>query len=95
MLMDINWLTWLGLFVVSLVIDAVYVLYTVSVMNAKPLTAANMSILSYLLGAIGVVSYVDNKLNLIPLALGAFIGTYIVVKWESNKKNRKLIDNLP
>jgi uncharacterized protein YebE (UPF0316 family) len=95
MLMDINWLLWLGLFGVSLLIDAVYVLYTVSIMNARPMTASIMSVLSYVLGAIGVVSYVDNKLNLVPLVFGAFIGTFVVVKWESNKKNRKKIDNLP
>lgn len=81
--MEFSWLAAIGLFFISVALDAVFAQYTVAVVDRRPMMAATMSLTSYLLGAIGVVSYVNNKWYLVPLVLGAFIGTYLVVKRES------------
>jgi len=70
------------LFLVAMLLDAVYAIYTFSLTKHKTMLAGTMSIFVYLLGAIGVVSYVHQKLYLIPLCLGAFLGTIIVVEYE-------------
>jgi hypothetical protein len=83
--MEFNWLLAVGLFFAALALDAVFALYTIYVIKKRALAAANMSLLTYLLGAAGIVSYVNNKWYIIPLSLGAFAGSYIIVKHESNK----------
>lgn len=88
--MEFSWIIALGLFFAATLLDAVFALYTVAVINTKPLRAANLSFLTYMLEAVGVVNYVHNKWYLAPLAVGAFTGSYAVVKWESTKKNKKL-----
>ena len=86
--MEFNWLLAIGLFFAASLLDAVFALYTVSVVKTQPLRAASLSFFTYLLEAVGVVNYVDNRLYLAPLALGAFVGSYIVVKWEAVKKEK-------
>jgi hypothetical protein len=87
--MEFNWLGAIGLFFAALVLDAVFALYTVAVVKSKALTAASMSFLTYLLSAVGILSFVNDKWYVLPLGLGAFVGSYIVVKYEANKKDRK------
>ena len=86
--MEFNWLIATGLYFAATLLDAIFALYTVAVINTKPLRAANLSFLTYMLEAVGVVNYVHNKWYLAPLALGAFSGSYAVVKWESLKKTK-------
>ena len=87
--MEFNWLAAVGLFVAATLLDAIFALYTVAVINTKPLRAATLSFLTYTLEAVGVVNYVKNEWYLVPLAVGAFTGSYAVVKWESIKKAKK------
>lgn len=87
--MHINWLLAVGLFVAASILDAIFALYTVAVVNTQPVRAASLSFLTYLLEAVGVVNYVGNRIYLAPLALGAFVGSYSVVKWEAIKKTKK------
>ena len=84
--MDFNIFVAVGLFFAATLLDAVFALYTVAVVNTAPLRAASLSFLTYMLEAVGVVNYVHNKWYLAPLALGAFAGSYAVVKWEARKK---------
>ena len=87
--MDFNiWLA-IGLFFAATLLDAIFALYTVAVINTNPFRAASLSFLTYMLEAVGVVNYVENKLYLLPLAVGAFVGSYAVVKWEAVKKSHK------
>jgi uncharacterized protein YebE (UPF0316 family) len=89
--MEFNWLIALGLFIAATLLDAVFALYTVAVVKTQPFRAASLSFFTYTLEAVGVVNYVNNKWYLIPLALGAFVGSYTVVKWEAIKKDRSKI----
>jgi hypothetical protein len=85
--MEFNWLAAIGLFFASAALDAVFALYTVAVIKNKALTAASWSFLTYLLMAVGILNYVENKLYIIPLSLGAFAGSYVIVKRESDKSD--------
>jgi uncharacterized membrane protein len=84
--MEFNWLQAIVLFFASAILDAVFALYTVAVVKSKALTASSMSLLTYLLMAVGILSFVKNRWYVMPLALGAFTGTYLVVKYEAVKK---------
>jgi phosphotransferase system glucose/maltose/N-acetylglucosamine-specific IIC component len=86
--MEFNWLLAVGLFFASLVLDAIFALYTVAVINTQAIRAASLSLVTYLLYAVGVLNFVDNKWYIVPLSLGAFAGSYMVVKYEAIKKKR-------
>ena len=85
----INPVVWALLFVVSIFYDIVYtksILY-ISKLSAGP--AANLSIVLYLMMAYGTFNYLENLLNLIPISIGAWIGTYGILKWEKFKKDNE------
>lgn len=87
--MEFNWFLAIGLFFAATLLDAVFALYTVAVINTQPFRAASLSFFTYTLEAIGVVNYVKNEWYLVPLAFGAFAGSYAVVKWEAVKKQKQ------
>jgi hypothetical protein len=77
-------------FAAYIIVDGMYAYYTLSVAQQQPIRAATVGSLMHFLIAVGVLSYVQNYLYIIPLALGSWIGTYIVVsKYSifSKKKN--------
>ncbi|HEV2412582.1 MAG TPA: hypothetical protein VGS28_02120 [Candidatus Saccharimonadales bacterium] len=78
------------LFFVALILDAVFALYTFSVTKHEPVKAGIYSAFIYLLSALGIVSFVNNKLYVIPLSLGAFLGAFLIVEKEKrdNKKDK-------
>lgn len=80
---DFNWLTALTVFVVYVFFDILYALYVICVSRKQALAASFTGSALYSLGAVGVMNYTHNVLYLIPLSLGAFIGTYIAVKYMS------------
>jgi hypothetical protein len=66
-------------------LDILFVFYTYAVVKRKPLRAATTAGSMYFLMAVGIMSYVDNPLYLIPLAAGSWVGTYIMVWYESKR----------
>lgn len=82
---EFDWTTALIVFVVYVIFDILYALYVICVSRRLPLAAATTGALLYSLGAVGVMNYTHNALYLIPLSLGAFIGTYIAVKYLGDK----------
>lgn len=75
-----NPLTALIVFVAYVVVDGMYAYYTLAVTDKQPLRAATVGAMMHFLIAVGVLSYVQNYLYIIPLALGSWIGTYAVVR---------------
>lgn len=77
---------WLALlvFVAYVLIDGMYAYYTIAVTKRRPVASASVGALMHFLIAFGVLNYVQNYLYLIPLALGSWVGTYLVV--SRNKK---------
>lgn len=70
------------IFSTYVVIDMLYAWYIISVNNRKAFTAAILTSIIYSLLAFGVVSYSKNIFYLIPLASGAFTGTFLMVKFK-------------
>lgn len=64
------------------IVDGMYAYYTLQVTKRKPFSAATTGALMHFLLAVGVLSYVQNYLYLIPLAIGSWIGTFVIVKKE-------------
>lgn len=79
-----NWVTAGMVFAVYVVVDIVYALYVLSVSRGHPLSAACYGSAIYTLGAYGVLTYSENPLYLVPLAAGAFLGTFLVVKYKKD-----------
>lgn len=69
-------------FVAYLIVDAMYAYYTIAVIRKKPFASASVGALMHFLIAFGVLNYVQNYLYVVPLALGSWIGTYLVVKYD-------------
>jgi hypothetical protein len=67
------------IFLAYLFIDGLYAYYTLSIVKLKPFSAATSGAIIYLLLAIGVLNYINNFLYLIPLGLGSWFGTFIVI----------------
>ena len=79
---DFSYITALTIFVTYVAIDMLYAWYIMSVNKKRALTAAVLTSIIYSLLAFGVVSYSKNIYYLIPLASGAFLGTYLMVKFK-------------
>lgn len=82
---NFSWATAATVFVVYVFFDILYALYVICVSRKQALAASAISSVLYSLGAYGVMNYLDNPWYLLPLACGAFIGTYIAVRymdWE-------------
>ncbi len=58
-------------------IDVIYVHFVRSVSEHNPVKAATCSTSIYLLMAFGVVHYVEQPIYLIPMSIGAWLGTYV------------------
>jgi hypothetical protein len=63
-------------------LDGMYAYYTVSVTKKRPFSSASVGALMHFLIAFGVLNYVENYLYILPIALGSFIGTYVVVRYD-------------
>lgn len=79
---EFSYITAASIFATYVVIDMLYAWYIMSVNEKKALTAAALTSIIYSLLAFGVVSYSKNIYYLIPLASGAFIGTYLMVRFK-------------
>jgi hypothetical protein len=78
---DFDPLQALTVFVVYVLFDILYAVYVMCVTRKLPVSASAVSAVLYSLGAYGVMTYLSNPLYLIPLAAGAFLGTYVAVKY--------------
>lgn len=75
-----------AIFVAYLLIDAMFAYYTLAVTRKRPIAAANVGSLMYLLIAFGVLNYVENYLYVVPMVIGSWIGTYVIVKRDMGEK---------
>lgn len=78
---EFSWLTALTVFVVYIFFDILYALYVITVSRQQAIRASAISSVLYSLGAYGTMNYLHNPWYLVPLATGAFIGTYIAVTY--------------
>lgn len=78
---EFSWLTAATVFVVYIFFDILYALYVITVSRQQAIRASAISSVLYSLGAYGTMNYLHNPWYLVPLATGAFIGTYIAVTY--------------
>ena len=81
-----NFLIASGIFLAYILVDGMYAYYTLAVTNKKPFVSATTGALMHFLIAFGVLNYVHNYLYIIPIAVGSWIGTYLIVKRELNNQ---------
>lgn len=74
-----SWLIAALIFLAYFVVDAMYASYTLAVTERRPFQAATIGFLMHFILAFGVLNYVDNYLYVVPLAIGSWCGTYLVV----------------
>lgn len=79
-----SWTVALGVMFAYLIVDAMYAYYTIAITKRRALAAANTGAFMHFLLALGVLSYVQNYLYIIPIAMGSWIGTYLIMKREQN-----------
>ena len=75
------------IFVTYVVTDALYAKYTLDVANYNKYRAATIGTSIHFLMAFGVISYTQNWFYIIPLAMGSWVGTFIIVRRERIKKD--------
>lgn len=73
------------LFVTYVVVDILYALYIVCVERRQAVRAAAISAILYSLLAFGVVTYSKNAIYLLPIAAGAFVGTFLTVNYQRER----------
>jgi hypothetical protein len=91
-LTDINWLLWVALAPVYFLLEALGTKNTIATTKLWPIKAANTGTLMYLIAVVG--SYIcvkEGLINMVPIAIGAWLGQYYSVVWELKlkKKNGK------
>lgn len=82
---QINILTWAILFGGCLIYDYVNAKYIRAVAEYNKFKAANTSMFLIVVGGLFTYEYVNNLWNLIPIALGCWLGTFLSV-WRSKTK---------
>lgn len=85
---DFSAITAAIIFVTYVAVDILYAWYIICVEQRRPLLAAAISAVLYSLLAFGVITYSKNPIYLVPLASGAFVGTYVTVGWQKRLEDR-------
>jgi hypothetical protein len=86
--MVVNWILWLGLFVVYFILDGVGAKNVIATNKLDKFPAANSSAFMWAFGVLG--SYIcieDGLINIIPICIGAWLGTYSTISLEIKKIN--------
>lgn len=79
---DFNLVTAGIVFVTYFLIDILYAFYVIYVGKRDAMRSALASSALYSLAAYGVITYSRNIMYVLPLAAGAFLGTYVIVKFK-------------
>lgn len=82
---DFSMLTAAVIFATYVAVDILYACYIICVEKRQALRAAAISAVLYSLLAYGVITYSKNPLYLVPLAAGAFLGTFLTVRFHGGK----------
>lgn len=72
---------WFVTFFALFFTDIFYTYYLKSVNNNKPLFASLWAVVVFSIASIAVINYTSDHWLLIPACLGAFLGTYVGMKF--------------
>jgi hypothetical protein len=85
---EINIWIWSVLFILYLTIDILNIRYLICVQKLRPLSGSLYSFVLCILTSIGTICFVENPLNVIPIACGLFVGTYGTLLYEKKKDEK-------
>lgn len=88
-LQNFNIIIALFILIAYILIDALYAKYTLDVANYNEYKAATVGAGLHFFIALGVITYTQNWLYIFPLAIGSWIGTFVMVRRERLLKIRK------
>lgn len=69
------------IFISTFIVDVIWVIYIKKVNQNKPIAAALVTLLIYLLGGYVIINYTESHYLLISSTLGACLGTYFATKY--------------
>lgn len=78
------WVAFL-LFLTYIAFDFLYAIYYIFVAKKQAVYAASTAVAMYLLSAYATVTYLKNFYYITSIALGSFVGTYVAVKYFSDR----------
>ena len=78
-----------GLFILYCLVEFLDASLTLSITRLQSLRSANMTLILYIILGIEVLAFVNNYLYAIPIALGAWLGTYLLIEHEKKKQLTK------
>jgi hypothetical protein len=62
--------------------DVFYTYYLRAVSDSKPLLASGWAVVVFIIASVAVINYTTNHWLLIPACAGAFLGTYVGMKFR-------------
>ena len=83
----------IGLFILYSLVEALDSSLTLSITRHQSLRSANTTLLLYIILGIEVLAFVSNYLYTVPIALGAWLGTFLLI--EREKRIRPLNNKMP
>jgi len=82
------------IFVTYFILDMFYAYYILCIESRQNLMSSFMAGMITSLSAFGIVSFSKNMIYIVPLFLGAFVGTYVTMKLKEILQSRKRkVDN--
>ena len=84
---EFNLLIALGLFIFYMFVEMLDSGLTFSLTQHKAFKTAGMTFILYIVLGIEIIAFVANYLYVIPVAIGASIGAYLVVMYEKKKRS--------
>jgi hypothetical protein len=88
---NFNFIAALAFFVFYLFIEMLDSSLTFSLVQHKSLRSAAVTFILYITLAVEVVAIISNYLYIFPVALGAALGSFLIVEYEKNKRPLKKI----
>jgi len=79
---DINFLYMFGVLIFSFVLNVLFATYTTCVVALKPASAATTGMIISFLNAAGIMACTSNYIYFIPLLIGSWCGSFIVVYYK-------------
>ena len=85
---NFNFFFAIGLFALYAFVEMLDSSLTLSITKHQSIRSANLSFVLYIIWGIEVLAFISNYLYTFPIALGAWLGTYLLI--EREKRNNPL-----
>ena len=89
--MSISMITFFSVFLSSLILDILWAFCIRRISTGRAFQAASFSFFITFVSGFITVEFVNNRWYLIPAAIGAFVGNYLTVKFDTKPKKKKLV----